>query len=108
MRRLIVVVFVACGDNVESSPFDAITCVAPEVACSGVCVWLIDDVVNCGSCGNVCPVGEVCVIGDCQSSSVGASVGASASGGVGAGVSLSSGAFLPTTLNLCMSTSCFF
>jgi hypothetical protein len=37
--------------------------------CSGLCVNLKSDVLNCGSCGNVCPSGQICKGGTCQTQS---------------------------------------
>lgn len=59
---------VACGDNrVPAAGDDEPTsCTAPEVACGTLCVNPLDDEANCGSCGNACEPGLICVGGDCQ------------------------------------------
>jgi hypothetical protein len=42
-----------------------IACPAGQTLCTGVCVDEQTDVNNCGSCGNVCPMGQVCSAGSC-------------------------------------------
>lgn len=34
--------------------------------CSGICVDLGSDTANCGTCGNICPGGQVCIAGVCR------------------------------------------
>lgn len=41
-------------------------CAAGETDCSGICVDLEQDDVNCGACGNVCPGGERCARDICS------------------------------------------
>jgi len=43
-----------------------IDCLENETACSGVCSNLFTDTDNCGSCGNVCEIGWICVDGVCE------------------------------------------
>ena len=38
-----------------------------DTVCNGACVDLNSDQDNCGGCGNVCPAGQDCVDGACQS-----------------------------------------
>ena len=45
---------------------DVAVCVGQQVRCAGTCVELSRDFGNCGSCGHVCAVGEVCEAGACQ------------------------------------------
>ena len=57
----------ACGDNkVPAADDDPVNCTSPEVACGTSCVNPLDDESNCGSCGNACGSGAVCISGDCQ------------------------------------------
>ena len=41
-------------------------CPPGQTLCSGVCKNLNTDPDNCGSCGNVCPQGDVCSGGVCE------------------------------------------
>jgi hypothetical protein len=40
---------------------------AGDILCNGTCIDGLSDPNNCGSCGNVCPAGQDCVRGSCQS-----------------------------------------
>jgi len=42
-----------------------VECASSEEACDGACVDMTRDVDNCGGCGNVCDIGEVCDAGTC-------------------------------------------
>ncbi|KYF68777.1 MXAN_6577-like cysteine-rich protein [Sorangium cellulosum] len=52
----------ACSSDVAPEPI----CDAPYSNCGGVCVALRSDRDNCGSCGNECSSGELCVAGACE------------------------------------------
>src|SRR5262245_8977362 len=60
-------------ENKTSSTIDiAISAVPPgccpdihQLNCSGTCVYYLHDAQNCGSCGNVCALGELCSEGVC-------------------------------------------
>lgn len=43
-----------------------LTCYGGQVVCDGRCVSTASDRMNCGSCGNVCPEGQVCAAGECH------------------------------------------
>ncbi len=49
-----------------TAPPSALMCPARQLACGGACVELATDVRNCGGCGNVCPAGNVCLAGRCN------------------------------------------
>ncbi|MEZ4391011.1 MAG: MXAN_6577-like cysteine-rich protein [Polyangiales bacterium] len=52
--------------GVDAGPADVPpTCGAGQSVCSGVCVNLMTNSANCGSCGNGCPSGRSCVTGAC-------------------------------------------
>ena len=60
---------IACATN-DTSPNDRgfdddAGCGAPRVICSLACVDVRSDTNNCGSCGAVCPPGDVCAGGRC-------------------------------------------
>ena len=95
----VAIALAACGDNLSPPDAGELSCTFPEAACEGSCVNLLEDERDCGSCGNACEAGEVCVAGDCQS-------GTPASPGGGVWVSVSIGASFATTLNLRTPTSC--
>jgi hypothetical protein len=44
------------------------TCPSPYIDCSGSCVDLQTDHLNCGACGDACLSGQVCEAGACQNS----------------------------------------
>lgn len=50
-------------------PFDAgapdVACAAGQTRCGSVCVDTQRDVMDCGTCGHVCPSGQTCVLGSC-------------------------------------------
>ncbi len=46
---------------------DSVQCTEPEVPCSGSCVDITSDRLNCGACGNPCLNGETCVNSECVS-----------------------------------------
>ena len=48
-------------------------CVAPSMWCSGVCIDVTSDPLNCGDCGNVCP-SQICASSLCVGSTSGAVV----------------------------------
>ena len=60
-------------ENKTSSPIDiTIDPVPPgccpdihQLNCSGTCVYYLHDANNCGACGNVCTLGDLCSDGEC-------------------------------------------
>lgn len=42
-----------------------VTCDPGTINCSGACTRVVGDSNNCGSCGNVCPSGVSCALGEC-------------------------------------------
>lgn len=42
------------------------TCGSGGKVCNGVCKDVINDILNCGSCGNSCPLGQPCIAGTCK------------------------------------------
>jgi hypothetical protein len=40
-------------------------CPSGQVICSGICTDITSDVKNCGRCGNLCHIGEICKHGKC-------------------------------------------
>ena len=63
---LAAVVIVACA--VGTTPPPGPECKSTETVCSGVCVDLQGDSLNCGKCGAECGTGLVCVKGACATS----------------------------------------
>lgn len=51
--------------NFEVETGTSSTCTAPLVDCSGVCVDLNRNPLNCGACGEVCATGNICSAGAC-------------------------------------------
>jgi len=41
------------------------TCPAGTILCNGTCNDTSVDLLNCGSCGNICPLGKTCLNGKC-------------------------------------------
>lgn len=54
------------GSSTSSSGGSSGPCATGFEFCDGQCVSINADVNNCGSCGNVCPTGQACVAGECQ------------------------------------------
>jgi len=76
---LVVVLGTACGDDDTTTPprdagsgGDATldsgggACPTGTSLCGGMCVAVSSDRANCGTCGNACAAGEVCVDGACS------------------------------------------
>jgi hypothetical protein len=42
-----------------------ITCLPGLMPCNGTCIDTNVDLLNCGACGNVCPLGKACINGTC-------------------------------------------
>ncbi|HSO31763.1 MAG TPA: hypothetical protein VLT33_04590 [Labilithrix sp.] len=51
-------------------PPTELQCVAPLVACHGVCIAVDGDAANCGACGKICP-SNICINGECQGATPG-------------------------------------
>jgi len=55
------------GPLVDAGPrTDGGGCALGQTLCSFVCVNLDEHPLNCGSCGNACPTGQVCSSGECS------------------------------------------
>jgi hypothetical protein len=52
-------------DAIVPGDMGATHCDPGMINCSGVCTHVASDPMNCGSCGNACPVGVGCAIGEC-------------------------------------------
>lgn len=61
-------VVVLIDANTDLTPADGpevVTCTAPEIDCSGTCTSVVDDELNCGSCGMACTGGAACISSAC-------------------------------------------
>ena len=60
----LMLVGVACGRTTLDRPGNGINCTT-GTACQGTCVDTQNDPTNCGSCGNDCLQGQMCISGMC-------------------------------------------
>lgn len=51
--------------GVDADTYGVACCPSPKVCCSRGCFNLENDRENCGSCGNACAAGELCIGGQC-------------------------------------------
>lgn len=58
---LLASVLTACGGSTSVQS----QCLGASTSCSGTCVELTSDNLNCGACGNACAAGKVCSAGAC-------------------------------------------
>ena len=70
LLALLLLAFTACASTVIGGE-----CVAGFSVCRGACVDLLNDRTNCGSCGNACSGGSLCVAGACTSGEGGVDLG---------------------------------
>lgn len=49
----------------EMAPVAEPACTEEELLCAGACVNVTIDSEHCGGCGNVCPEGKHCQLGEC-------------------------------------------
>ena len=42
------------------------SCPDGMIPCNGTCVDILTDTQNCGSCGNICSLGMICIKGECS------------------------------------------
>ncbi len=60
-------ILLACGtiESIAEVPGNS-ACLPGQMLCNGTCVDTSVDVLNCGACGNVCPLGKACNNGTCS------------------------------------------
>jgi hypothetical protein len=62
-----ILVLLACGiSGVSAGAASSPICPADTILCNGTCTDTGVNLLNCGSCGNACPVGTACVNGNCS------------------------------------------
>lgn len=64
---LLCLVLLAYGttESMAAAPDDS-ACLPGLMLCNGTCKDTSVDLLNCGSCGNVCPLGKACINGTCS------------------------------------------
>lgn len=61
----------AAADTTTGTTTDTTTCTSGQTSCNGQCVNANNDKNNCGTCGNACTGSELCINGNCQTSTAG-------------------------------------
>src|SRR4051812_23621058 len=59
---------VVTSDAIDTIRTDTGGCATGETSCSGACVNVATDPMNCGACGMICPSGVMCIAGVCSPS----------------------------------------
>jgi hypothetical protein len=69
INRLVIGLLLLLGITVVAASCakasDLVTCPDGQDSCGSSCITLATDSANCGSCGNTCLAGQVCVMGKC-------------------------------------------